>query len=104
MSTESKKKPSFFAIVTVLLGVIAISLIVWRISKAWRLVYGDGPREVIPIPTGGSYGAPGIVAELPTRGSTASAPPTSAPTATAQPTTSASAQPTTSASATAITP
>ena len=91
MSTESKKKPSFFAIVTVLLGVIAISLIVWRISKAWRLVYGDGPREVIPIPTGGSYGAPGIVAELPTRGSTASAPPATAPTATAQPTTSASA-------------
>lgn len=87
-TTASKKKPSFFAIVTVLLGVIAISLIVWRISKAWRLVYGDGPREVIPIPTGGSYGPPGIVAELPTRGSTASAPP---PTATAQPTTTATA-------------
>lgn len=88
-TTASKKKPSFFAIVTVLLGVIAISLIVWRISKAWRLVYGDGPREVIPIPTGGSYGPPGIVAELPTRGSTASAPPAPAPSASASATATA---------------
>lgn len=83
MSTASKKKPSFFAIVTVLLGAVVISLLVWRISKAWNLVYGDGPREVVPIPTGGSYGPPGIVAELPTRGSTASAPPAATPSATA---------------------
>ena len=91
MSTASKKKPSFFAIVTVLLGAVVISLLVWRISKAWNLVYGDGPREVVPIPTGGSYGPPGIVAELPTRGSTASAPPAATPSASATTTATASA-------------
>jgi hypothetical protein len=52
------KRPSPFAIATMIAGAIAMSLIVWRISKAWRIEYGGGPREARPIPTGGSFGSP----------------------------------------------
>lgn len=48
-----------FSIVTVALGVIAIVLLVWRISKAWRIEYGGAPRGPQGIPTGGSFGPPG---------------------------------------------
>ena len=82
--SEPKKKPTVFSIVTLLLGVIAIALLAWRISRAWNLQYGDGPREPPPpIPTGGSYGPPGIVSELPLR----SAAPSQSATTTASATT-----------------
>lgn len=57
--TATPGKPGPFAIVTLLLGVIAMSLIIWRISKAWRIEYGGGPREPRPIPTTGAFGPPG---------------------------------------------
>lgn len=96
MSTAPNKKPSAFSIVTLVLGVIAIALIAWRISKAWNLQYGDGPREPPPpIPTGGSYGPPGIVSELPLRNP--------APTSSASASASATAAPSASAPASATT-
>jgi hypothetical protein len=58
--TEAKKKgPSLFAVITLIAGVIAIGLLLWRISKAWRIEYGGAPREPPGIPTGGSFGPPG---------------------------------------------
>ncbi|MBK8252070.1 MAG: hypothetical protein IPK82_05315 [Polyangiaceae bacterium] len=59
------KKPGVFAIVTLLLGLVAMSLIVWRIGKAWRIEYGNGPRGPRPIPTTGAFGAPGDVGRPP---------------------------------------
>lgn len=53
------KRRTVFSIVTVALGVIAIVLLVWRISKAWRIEYGGAPRGPQGIPTGGSFGPPG---------------------------------------------
>ncbi|MFO0591712.1 MAG: hypothetical protein U0441_29465 [Polyangiaceae bacterium] len=86
MSTAPKMKLSAFSIVTLVLGVVAIALIAWRISKAWNLQYGDGPREPPPpIPTGGSYGPPGIVSELPLRNPAPTSSATAAPGATAVP-------------------
>lgn len=54
-----RKGPSLFTVVTVIAGVIAVALILWRISKAWRIEYGGGPREPQAIPTGGAWGPPG---------------------------------------------
>lgn len=54
-------RPGLFTIVTVIAGVIAMSLIVWRIQKAWRIEYGSGPRGPRPIPTTGAFGAPGAL-------------------------------------------
>lgn len=81
------KRRTVFSIVTVALGVIAIVLLVWRISKAWRIEYGGAPRGPQGIPTGGSFGPPGGPAApgaLNTGASpTASASATAAPSATA---------------------
>lgn len=59
------KRPSAFTIATMIVGAIAMSLIVWRISKAWRIEYGGGPREPRPIPTTGAWGAPGALGRPP---------------------------------------
>jgi len=56
---SASRRQTIFSIVTIALGVIAIALIVWRISKAWRIEYGGAPREPPGIPTGGSFGPPG---------------------------------------------
>lgn len=53
------KKQSLFSALTIALGVIAVVLIAWRISKAWRIEYGGAPRGPTEIPTGGSFGPPG---------------------------------------------
>ena len=54
-------RPTLFAILTLLAGGVAMSLLVWRIGKAWRIEYGSGPRDPRPIPTTGSFGAPGAL-------------------------------------------
>jgi hypothetical protein len=59
MSKAEQTRAKVFAIVTVAAGVIAIVLIVWRITKAWRIEYGGEPREPPGIPSGGSFGPPG---------------------------------------------
>lgn len=65
-----------FTIVTVIAGVIAMSLLVWRIARAWRIEYGGGPRDPRPIPTTGAFGAPGA---LPTPMRSAPPSPTTSP-------------------------
>lgn len=53
---------SLFVTITFVLGAVAMSLIVWRISRAWRLEYGSGAPPSRPIPTTGSFGAPSDLA------------------------------------------
>ncbi|MEZ4309363.1 MAG: hypothetical protein R3F14_15100 [Polyangiaceae bacterium] len=76
-AASAPPRRSLFAIVTLVAAAIAMSLIVWRITKAWRIEYGGGPREPRPIPTTGAFGAPGDYARP--------APPTAAPAAPAPP-------------------
>lgn len=54
-----RKGPSLFTVVTVIAGILAVALILWRISKAWRIEYGGGPRERPAVPAGGAFGPPG---------------------------------------------
>lgn len=56
------RRPSLFTVVTMVAGLLAMLLIGWRISKAWRIEYGGGPRDARPVPTTGSFGAPGAPA------------------------------------------
>ncbi len=65
----SRARPGVFAIVTLLAAIVAMSLLVWRITKAWRVEYGGGPRDPRPIPTTGSFGAPGAQPTPPTTSS-----------------------------------
>lgn len=53
------RRTSLFTVVTMAAGLIAMLLIGWRISKAWRIEYGSGPRDARPIPTTGAWGPPG---------------------------------------------
>lgn len=60
-TTTPPRRTSVFAIVTLIAAVIAMSILVWRIGRAWRIEYGGEPRPQRPVPTSGSFGPPGGV-------------------------------------------
>lgn len=73
----ARRRPSLFMIATMIAGAIAMSLIVWRISRAWRIEYGGGAPGAKGIPTTGSFGAPGAPGLPQASSGTVTAPPPS---------------------------